>query len=426
MALNQTKPILTAGFVPRPDDAIDLSSLGRVLVIMLRHHGDVLLTTPVYAALRACAPQVEIDALIYRETLPMLEFSPHLAQVHCIDRTWKRQGLGTQIANEWRLLRTLAARRYDLVIHLTNHPRGAWLVRLLKSGRFKPRWSVAPKLREPSRLWNGSFSHLYSNSSSVGSGSPLGRRHVAEQNLDALRRLGISIGPAPPLKMVPGVDGERDADNYLKRHSVDGDFIFVQPTSRWLFKCWSVERNAELLSALLERGETIVLGCAPDTRERAMIRAIVDALCVGSNAALPENFKLADDGGTLNRLAALIGRAKLFIGIDSAPMHIAAAMGTPIVALFGPSGEANWGPWHGGSQFESEASPRSRVITSAAYACRPCGQDGCGGSKVSDCLTTLPVAQVLRAVDDLLRDASSTRASVRVSPQRAGADRAAP
>jgi heptosyltransferase-3 len=73
-------------------------------------------------------------------------------------------------------------------------------------------------------------------------------------------------------------------------------------------------------------------------------------------------------------------------------MHIAAAMQTPVVALFGPSGDIEWGPWM----------VRSRVITSG-HPCRPCGNDGCGGGKVSECLTMLPVERVLGAINELLR-----------------------
>jgi heptosyltransferase-3 len=90
-------------------------------------------------------------------------------------------------------------------------------------------------------------------------------------------------------------------------------------------------------------------------------------------------------------MAALSARARLFFGVDSAPMHIAAAMGTPVVALFGPSGEHEWGPWR----------VPHRVVTST-HPCRPCGNDGCGGGKVSECITLLPVEQVRSAVNELL------------------------
>ena len=385
----------------RPHDAIDFASLRRVLVVMLRHHGDVLLTSPVYAALKATNPKVEIDALIYRETRPMLAFNPDLAQIHTIDRGWKKSGAIGHARSEGRLLQSVRARRYDLVIHLTDHRRGAWLARALS-----PRHAVAPRLRNDAglagRFWNASFTHRYANASSVYPGAALARRHAVEQNLDALRRLGLAIAEAPRLKMIPGDEGERDATALLARLGVDGPFFAMQPTSRWMFKCWPVASNASLIAALLRRGETIVLSCAPDERERAMLSAIVVA--IKAMPAVPvERLKLADDGGTLNRLAAIIARARLFIGIDSAPMHIAAAMGTPTVALFGPSGEFNWGPWK----------VAHRVVTSDAYPCRPCGQDGCGGGKVSDCLVNLPVSRVLSAIDDLVAEVTAVGASAR-------------
>lgn len=96
---------------------------------------------------------------------------------------------------------------------------------------------------------------------------------------------------------------------------------------------------------------------------------------------------------SLKELAALAGSAQLFIGVDSAPMHIAASQGTPTVALFGPSGEIEWGPWK----------VAHRVVASSIHPCRPCGNDGCGGSKVSECLTTLPVQRVLAAARELLQ-----------------------
>ena len=94
---------------------------------------------------------------------------------------------------------------------------------------------------------------------------------------------------------------------------------------------------------------------------------------------------------TLKQLAALTAQAKLFIGVDSAPMHIAAAMQTPVLASFGPSGDKEWGPWM----------VPHRLITSD-HPCRPCGQDGCGGGKISECLTTLPVDDVYAATQELL------------------------
>src|SRR5574343_1576647 len=120
-----------------PADAINLSQVRRVLVTKLRHHGDVLLASPVLSVLKAAAPHVEIDALVYADTADMLREHPDMAQLHCIDRGWKKLGLVGQGSAELGLFKDIQSRQYDLIIHLTEHPRGAWLSRLLK-----PRWSV--------------------------------------------------------------------------------------------------------------------------------------------------------------------------------------------------------------------------------------------------------------------------------------------
>jgi len=162
-----------------PADAIDTNLVRRVLVTKLRHHGDVLLASPVFTVLRRALPAAELDALVYRETAGMLEGHPAIANVHTIDRDWKRSGFLSQAGAESRLLRSLAARRFDLVVHLTEHPRGAWLARLLR-----PRYAAARELPGGHWLWRTSFTHYYR--------LPRARpRHTVECNLDALRRLGI-------------------------------------------------------------------------------------------------------------------------------------------------------------------------------------------------------------------------------------------
>ncbi|MBK7766703.1 MAG: hypothetical protein IPI44_11635 [Sulfuritalea sp.] len=156
-----------------PIEAFSPTSLRRALVIKLRHHGDVLLAAPVISTLKRVAPHCEVDALIYADTAPMLEAHPALAQLHLIDRNWKRQGLVRQAAAESTLISKLRARRYDLVVHLSVHMRGSWLVRLLR-----PRWSVAPRFR--AGFWANSFTHLYPAQSDP-------QRHTVETNLDSLR-----------------------------------------------------------------------------------------------------------------------------------------------------------------------------------------------------------------------------------------------
>lgn len=359
-------------------DAIDPATLRRALVIKLRHHGDVLLASPVLSALKAAAPQCEIDALVFADTAAMLSGHPALSTLHCVDRNWKKQGTLAQLRGEWALLRQLRARGYDLVIHLTDHPRGAWLARLLGA-----RWAVAPVRRGNPKWWKKSFTHLYKT---VGGG----RRHTVDTHLDALRRLGIQ----PPedarrLVLERGAEAEATVAEKLAAHDlVARPFIHFHPASRWFFKCWPVSHNAALLRALVARGETVVITAAPDDKERALVAAILAEAQADATRVVDLTGQLS-----LKELAALCSRARLFVGVDSAPMHIAAAVRTPCVALFGPSGDREWGPWQ----------VPHRLLTSD-HSCRPCGHDGCGGGKVSECLAAIPVERVLEAIDALLAE----------------------
>ena len=354
--------------------AIPVAGLRRALVVKLRHHGDVLLTAPVFSALKRAAPQCEIDTLVYADTLPMLEGHPDIAHLFAIDRGWKKQGLRHQAAAEGHLLAQLRKRGYDLIIHLSVHTRGAWLTRVLR-----PRWSVGPCRGDAGRFWHGSFSHHYPAQSHP-------HRHTVDTNLDALRALGIEVSAVEAkVTLVPGAAAEARADALLAQHGLArGGFVHLHPASRWGFKCWPAERVAQLCDALAAKGLPLVLTCAPEAKERelvASVRAATQAPTIDLSGAL-----------SLKELAALAARARLFVGVDSAPMHIAAAMGTPVVAIFGPSGDREWGPW----------GTNSRVVASTIHACRPCGRAGCDDSKVSECLTTLPVAQVLQACEELL------------------------
>ena len=358
-------------------DAINPASVRRVLVTKLRHHGDVLLASPVFRVLKNRMPDADIDALVYSDTRDMLAGHPAISELHAVDRAWKRAGLATQARHEGALLRTLQSRRYQVVVHLTDHWRGAWL-----SQALRPRWSVAPA--RDNALWRWSFSHQYK----LPRATP---RHTVELNLDALRRLGLYPEESEKaLVMNPGPEAEARVDGLLAGAGLaPKGFIQLHPTSRWLFKAWTDERNAELMRRLARDGHRLVLTAAPDAREKAIVGRIL------AEAGVP----VVDLSGalTLRELAALSARARLFFGVDSAPMHIAAAMGTPVVALFGPSGEKEWGPWR----------VPHRVVTSD-HPCRPCGNDGCGGSKVSECLTRLEVDRVHSAVNELLATAGAT------------------
>ncbi len=358
----------------RPPDAIALEQIHRVLVIKLRNLGDVLLSAPVISALKSQAPHLEIDALVYADTAEMLRDHPDLAQLHVVERDWKRLNVWQRYRREAQLLSSLRGRRYDLIVHLTEHVRGVWLARLLR-----PRFSVAPDLRAH-RYYRKSFTHRYP----VIGGN---RRHTVEINLDAIRRIGV-YPEMQRRRLVFAVNEparEKVEQALAKCNLIKRSFVLIHPGSRWFFKCWPPERMAALCNALVSDGLPVALVSGPDSVEQRLLAEVTSRL----------NRPVPSFAGTfsLKELGALIASARLYVGMDSAPMHIAAAMGTPTVALFGPSGDIEWGPWQ----------VPHRIVTSS-HPCRPCGRDGCGGGKRSECLEVIEPAEVLAAVRALLKD----------------------
>ncbi len=362
---------MTKSYLP---DAIDLNQVKRVLVIKLRHHGDVLLSSPVFTVLSDNISGVAIDALVYADTAPMLELHPAISHVHCVDRKWKKMGWKSHWQHERQLMQTLRGQGYDLIIHLTEHARGARLVR-----RLKPRYSVAQVYPEKrGRWWHNSFTHTYN--------IPTRPRHTVEVHLDALRRLGIYPDDENrQLVLIPGEQAESNIEKIQKQHKLkQNSYLLIHPTSRWLFKGWSHQGFADVFQQLHNNGHKLVITSAPDPSEMDVIQKIVSNI---------NHLPVVNLAGKLNlkELSALINHAACFIGLDSVPMHIAAAVNTPCVAMFGPSNEKVWGPWQA----------KHTTITKQ-YSCRPCGLDGCGNGKISDCLMAISVDDVVSAVEEIL------------------------
>lgn len=350
-------------------DAVDFSQINRVLIIKLRHHGDVLLTSPLFSVLKRHYPHLEVDGLVYKDTQEMLSLHPDMAELHLIDRNWKKLGIRAQLKAELGLIRQLKRRRYDLVIHLTEHWRGLLLSRLIG-----PRYAIAGGYpSRQSKWWRKTFTHQY---------PIVPRRHMVEVHLDALRRLGLQAG-RDERKLVVATGPETDAEvaQLLAANGVEaGRYIHLHPTSRWLFKSWDPDKFRRLIAELLKRDHQVVLTAAPDKAELAMVEEIL--------RDLPQQPVNLAGKLSLKQLVAVAREARCFMGMDSVPMHIAAAVETPCVALFGPSGETEWGPW----------SDKADVLTEP-FTCRPCGKDGCGSGKVSECLWQISVERVLAAIE---------------------------
>jgi heptosyltransferase III len=192
-----------------------------------------------------------------------------------------------------------------------------------------------------------------------------------------LRRIGIFPGAKERELFLDVPEEARRA----VREWVEGPFVMVHPTSRWRFKCWPVEKMRGLTEELMRRGKRVVFTSGPDGTEKEMVAEIARGLDV-----IDLSGKIS-----LKELAALIEMSELLVCVDSVPFHMANALKKRVVAIFGPTSDVAWGPWRN----------REARVAAQNLSCRPCYQDGCGGSKMSDCLATLPVGVVLRAIDSL-------------------------
>jgi len=343
----------------------------KILLIKLRHHGDMLLTTPVIEALRQRYPQASIDVLLYKETLPMLQAHPHIRQLHFIDRKWKQEGALAHIRHEAALLGTIRRQRYDLVINLADQWRSA-IITGLSGARVRIGFAYN---KRRSLFWRKAHTHLVSTSNHS-------QLHTVEQNLSALQPLGIASSGFSAAMYYSDSDWQR-TQAVLTQNQVTRPYIVIQPTSRWVFKCWEDEKVAGLVSALASGETDIVLTAAPDKKELAMIEHIL-TLC--PNKAVSLAGKL-----TLPQLASLIDHARLFIGVDSAPMHMAAALNTSCIALFGPTKLTQWRPW----------GENNRVIWAGDYAPLP-SPDSINTGTETRYLSAIPLDDVVKAARSYL------------------------
>lgn len=298
---------------------------GRILVIKLRHYGDMLLISPVITALKQHYSQARIDVLLYEETRAILGENPEIDQIYGIDRRWKEQGSGYQLSQQWKLLRALRKQRYELVINLADQ----WHSAILTACTAAPTRIGFAFAKRQHPLWRFCHTDLVSTQDHQ-------TKHTVEQNLSALTPLGIQA-PDTPATMSYTPQDWSQCQALIPEAFRDG-YVVIQPGSRWFFKCWREEKVAEVISALSATGQQVILTSGPDPKECAMVDTIIKS-CSG-----PRVTSLAGQL-TLRQLAALIDHARLFIGVDSVPMHMAAALQTPLIALFGPSKLTFWRPW---------------------------------------------------------------------------------
>lgn len=348
----------------------------RILVIKLRHIGDVLLTVPTLRAVRENYPKAYIAVMVSAGTEAMLTENRLIDEVIVFDRSVNRESFFSRVRKELVFVAGLRKKKFDLVIDLTTGDRSA-ILSVLSGARYR----LAADPRGKGFLGKRFFyTHLRRLNE---------KSHTVEQNLQIVQQIGSDTADRSISLEIPQA-ASAAVEALFQRHGVVESALKVHlhPTSRWLFKCWRDDAMASLIDLLSERAQAqVVLTCGPSRAEEEKARKIFDL----------SRFKPVDLIGktTLKELAAVSKRCDLFIGVDSAPMHIAAAVGTPVVALFGPSGEVHWEPWGDGHR-----------VVAKEMSCRPCGQAGCDNSGRSECLETLSVGEVWEAVQKQMERSS--------------------
>jgi heptosyltransferase-3 len=309
-----------------PGKLREKSQVQRILVIKLRHFGDALLITPLLNTLKTNYPQAKIDVLLYGGTQEILRENKTVNHTIIVDRGLKHAGLKAQISGEKALFAELKEHHYDLILNLSDQWRTAAYCRLLKPG-FSIGFHYS---KRDIWLWRYCHSVLVDIPNAA-------ERHTVLNNLDILAPLQLTnINTEVTMSY-----GQRDIERVkqLCQERNINDYILIQPSARWTFKTWASESFSQLINHLTEQGETVLLTGGKDKAELNYITEII-AGCVQ-----PERVINLSGSLVLPELAVLIDKAKLFVGVDSVAMHMAAALQTPSVVLFGPSNLSQWHPW---------------------------------------------------------------------------------
>jgi len=350
------------------------SQYARVLVTRMKFIGDVVLTTPLLRSLRAALPSSYIAYMADRHAASLLALNPFLDEVISYD--FSRPAIREQA----RVARLLRHHRFDLVLDLFSNPRSALLVRL----------SGAPVRVGLDRRGRR---HLYSLLVRDD-----GRAKTAvEFHNQFLRAVGIAPVSVRPELFLSHEERARIHEELLDRvfprgASPRGPLIALHAGATWPAKQWGADRFAHLAQLLRARldARVIVTGGPAD------LSAVGDVVRGAGGAARA--------AGTLplRQVASLLGECDVAVCNDGGPMHIAAALGTPTIGLFGPGEEQIWFPY---DQAEGHRALRKDV------PCHPCHLDVCTrqGDEHMECMKLLSVYDVFSAVENALSRRAGAR-----------------
>jgi heptosyltransferase III len=347
---------------------ISLRRNPRILIVVLRRLGDVLLTTPLIRSVRRAWPDATLEVLAFADTIGILAGNPDIDRVIAAPI---RPDLRSSLALAGRLFR-----RYDLAISTQSGDRPIFFAAL--AGRK----SVGPVASRS--LMDHTKRALLSRNVEPAAGV-----HRVEEVLRLADTLGIAR--VPDVVVPSGTSTSAAA----------GDYAVIHPAPMYRYKRWTANGWRAVASELSARGLTVCITGGPAAEEKAYLDEIF--------ADTPHVTRL-DGKLAWHEIARLIAHARIFIGPDTSVTHLATATGTPTVALYGPTDPRLWGPWpRGGLERPWEAAGqrqrRGNVwLVQNPLPCLPCQQEGCDRhlDSRSQCLDELSVPAVLHAVDEAI------------------------
>jgi len=355
----------------------------KILILKFRHIGDVLLMTPLLRNLKSIYPESIIDVAVNSGTEEMLTNNPNISSCIVYERSdkYNRNKL-LKIFKEIKFFSQFYSKQYDMVINLTEGDRGGIISKI----------SMAKiRIGYPSKnfILKNAYTHYMSYQ---------GEQHIVDINLEALKALNLPIRD----KKVQIFWNEKD-EKFIEEEVKDlKGFIHIHPVSRWSFKTISDNTMAEIIDFCMnDLKKEVIVTSGPAIKEIKQVERILSKC--SSN---PKNYS---GNLSLKKVSALNNKADMFIGVDTAVMHISAANDIPVLAFFGPSGAKNWGPWDnniGSTQYKKINGIQRmgiHTVMSESRVCQPCGKDGCNGSKISDCLMSFNLEEIKREVLKILR-----------------------
>lgn len=352
----------------------------RILVVKLDHFGDVLLATPALRALRDARPDIPIDVLIAPGSAAALEGNSAVTRLLLYESRRYRRGDAhvPGRADGFGTVRNVARGGYTTVVELRGDAWTLLLPFLTGARRRVDRGSV--------RLGQWFAQRL------TRTGRARAQLHEVETNLEIVRPLLGSRFPERPVTEIALSPPARDslrAKLVASGAAPDGPWVCIHPGAAWRPRAWRPERFAAIADWIQEHyhAEVLFVGSAEERDVEASVRA---------KAKEPRAFWLAG-ALTWPELAALLDRARLFLGNDSGPAHLAAARGTPSVVLFGPQEPERFRPW----------SERSVVLHHRVHCC-PCRQSVCVHPE-NPCVNLIEDGEVQSEVRRLLGPPDSFR-----------------